>query len=459
MVTKAIIIQRIVNSNNYLVRVPFLDTAGIGSGKRVATLCTNPSIMEEYKPDDVVYVSFEDHKANKVVILGSLYIDNKGPRGSANFESLMVSNEVKLPANTTIDGRELSSILTKIDNFEGSGSGNANVNTIPVVSFVNSLLTNIDGQVLSDYKIAPFVSSNDSGYIILTSNNQNLDLNQSKQFMKLLTGSNYVSTGDTPLSTYVIYANDYTTYRFKYDENSYGLKAHLVSGMAQVVRNNQMTLGIIRDTLHNLNNDNLALHGFGSTELIIDTYEVYKITKSGNNLTKEEAGDYMAYMCGSRYVPEYNYEHPQNTYLFTTDGLILKPQFGSTNGLLLYKMKSLQEKLVSSINIKTINGQSLLGSGNITVSGGGTIVGDYLPLAGGTITGDTGVYFKETEGSSESGRILYENHTSSEDSKMSITNPSGKVVINSKEEGNTVIDGVPINVLSQEEIEEILSDS
>ena len=45
-----------------------------------------------------------------------------------------------------------------------------------------------------------------------------------------------------------------------------------------------------------------------------------------------------------------------------------------------------QDLLVSGQNIKTINGNSLLGSGNIVIeSGGGG--DDYLPLAGGTMTG------------------------------------------------------------------------
>lgn len=43
-----------------------------------------------------------------------------------------------------------------------------------------------------------------------------------------------------------------------------------------------------------------------------------------------------------------------------------------------------QDKLISGTNIKTVNGNSLLGGGDITISGGG----DYLPLTGGTITGD-----------------------------------------------------------------------
>lgn len=46
-----------------------------------------------------------------------------------------------------------------------------------------------------------------------------------------------------------------------------------------------------------------------------------------------------------------------------------------------------QDKLISGTNIKTINGNSLLGGGDITISGGG----DYLPLTGGLIDGDLSV--------------------------------------------------------------------
>lgn len=42
-----------------------------------------------------------------------------------------------------------------------------------------------------------------------------------------------------------------------------------------------------------------------------------------------------------------------------------------------------QDTLVSGTNIKTINGESILGDGDITIEGG-----DYLPLTGGTISGD-----------------------------------------------------------------------
>lgn len=47
---------------------------------------------------------------------------------------------------------------------------------------------------------------------------------------------------------------------------------------------------------------------------------------------------------------------------------------------------SLASKYVSQGNLKTINGQSLIGTGDITIEGGGS--GDYLPLSGGTLTGN-----------------------------------------------------------------------
>lgn len=62
------------------------------------------------------------------------------------------------------------------------------------------------------------------------------------------------------------------------------------------------------------------------------------------------------------------------------------------------QLNNKQATLVSGTNIKTINGRSILGSGNISISGGTN--GDYLPLSGGTIDGNLGV----------TGRITVQDH-------------------------------------------------
>lgn len=51
-----------------------------------------------------------------------------------------------------------------------------------------------------------------------------------------------------------------------------------------------------------------------------------------------------------------------------------------------------QDKLTSGTNIKTVNGQSLLGSGDIAISGGG---GDVTAAGNNTFTG-TNTFAKET---------------------------------------------------------------
>ena len=71
----------------------------------------------------------------------------------------------------------------------------------------------------------------------------------------------------------------------------------------------------------------------------------------------------------------------------------MSTEYLDKNGLtyLWTKLKAkFQEKLVSGINIKTINNQSVLGSGNISISGGsGGSVLDYYPVGSYYETSDT----------------------------------------------------------------------
>ena len=55
-------------------------------------------------------------------------------------------------------------------------------------------------------------------------------------------------------------------------------------------------------------------------------------------LTEDQAKDYMEYMTGSRFLPVYNYEKPQNSLFIMSDKTIWKPQYEGINSLVLYKV-------------------------------------------------------------------------------------------------------------------------
>ena len=109
---------------------------------------------------------------------------------------------------------------------------------------------------------------------------------------------------------------------------------------------NQATTTIVRDALTNINGRVLTsyeaeLHE-GNPDLATD-YTYYTITYGGEQLTEEQAKNYMEYMTGSRFLPTFSYEKPQNSLFTMADGSIWKPQYmaaGQFAGLRLFKMSS-----------------------------------------------------------------------------------------------------------------------
>lgn len=98
----------------------------------------------------------------------------------------------------------------------------------------------------------------------------------------------------------------------------------------------QATLAMIKNPLMNIND--WLLSNYESELVFVGTYPAYKITRGGEVLTEETAKTYMKAMTGSEYLPVFNFRNPQNSFLVTSDGELLKPQFDETNGLLLYKV-------------------------------------------------------------------------------------------------------------------------
>lgn len=98
----------------------------------------------------------------------------------------------------------------------------------------------------------------------------------------------------------------------------------------------------IVDPLTNINGR--TFQNYTSERVTIGGYAGYKILKNGNAVSEQEAKEYMEYMTGSYYLPKYNYDKPKNSYFITPDGKIYKPQYDSTNGLVLYDSGNIATK-------------------------------------------------------------------------------------------------------------------
>ena len=128
----------------------------------------------------------------------------------------------------------------------------------------------------------------------------------------------------------------------------------------------QTTLSIIQNATTNINGR--ALTNYSSVDIVVsDIYPAKKLFYNGSRLSREQAENYMEFMTGSKYLPVYNFEKPRNSLFVMPDLTLWKPQYDENNGLILFKFSTeVQVKLVSGVNIKTINGNSILGSGDLS---------------------------------------------------------------------------------------------
>lgn len=114
MLTKGIIITKDIKSNKYIVRIPFLETSGMGEKTYEAIASHTSSSYDEYKKDDVVIIGFEDHNGDKPIILGKLLTNETINIGSSYLLKLDVKDSVKLPKNITIGDIEYSDLINAV---------------------------------------------------------------------------------------------------------------------------------------------------------------------------------------------------------------------------------------------------------------------------------------------------------------------------------------------------------
>ena len=125
MLTKAIVVERILNTNKYKVRIPFFEQAGISNREIFeATLCHEPSCTEALVKNDVVIVGFEDHESTKPIILGKLFLTENEARGNLNINSLEVVGSATLPMHTTIGGINIYDAIVKLQRLANNNSNN-----------------------------------------------------------------------------------------------------------------------------------------------------------------------------------------------------------------------------------------------------------------------------------------------------------------------------------------------
>lgn len=120
MITKGLVKAK--TPDGYYVRIPYLETPSSGPCVLKAMVASEPPISEGYAPGDVVYVSFEDHDANKPVIIGLLSLPGVDSRGKAFLQGLEVSGKATLPENTEIGGIAASSIAEAFRKADGLSS-------------------------------------------------------------------------------------------------------------------------------------------------------------------------------------------------------------------------------------------------------------------------------------------------------------------------------------------------
>lgn len=113
MITKGIVVQVLVNENKLKVRIPIFENTGFNDKVEIiSTICHTPGNLNSYNVGDIVYVGFENKSSSSPIVLGKLYLGYSETAVGFNYiNSLEVTDNVKLPIDTTIGNIKFSKIL------------------------------------------------------------------------------------------------------------------------------------------------------------------------------------------------------------------------------------------------------------------------------------------------------------------------------------------------------------
>lgn len=180
-------------------------------------------------------------------------------------------------------------------------------------------------------------------------------------------------------------------------EEHNALKDSVIENYERIV-NNANSIADVKDDVDKLKSqkyktiNNQSIFGEGNIEINGTEYDDTNLREliaenalqigllDGQLDNKQDKGDYVLSSDLTGYTPIAKYTTLNGIVKNTTE------QVATHENQLQNLLTNKQDNLVSGQNIKTINGYSLLGEGNIDINGkeGG---GDYLPLTGGTLSG------------------------------------------------------------------------
>lgn len=133
-------------------------------------------------------------------------------------------------------------------------------------------------------------------------------------------------------------------------DNNGNQKVYNIDEIGEEIANvpkKQMTTSIIKNLQENVSGRPLTNYTFTLNEGV--NYSWYHALYNGEEVTEEKARDYMEYMTGSRFLPGFDYDHPQNSYFIAADGKVYKPQFVN-NSFDLYVMPIPFENTANKVN-------------------------------------------------------------------------------------------------------------
>ena len=327
------------NENTCTVRVPLFETAGTKDPIILPALfAIQPGACNGYLVGDKVWVAFEGGESlSHVVVIGKMYIDIGTEKeiagGGITCADLTVKNSAVIPVNTKISFDSENPIKNAAVSLT---SYNSLSNVIKNVSDNCARINALEDSINSGY----LVSANSTGEVVGPLNTINIG------------GKIYSISGG----------------------GGSVLPAYTTANIGQVLQVQESSTGSYFAVLRWANVGGSATNAvrYDISQSLSSTQQLQARTNIGAGTSNLTLGN------TSTTAAAGNHTHIIQTDWNITDSTATgyiknKPAIPNITSSDISNWNNKQDQLISGTNIKTINNQTLLGSGNITISGDGGV--------------------------------------------------------------------------------------